>query len=94
MLVKGAQVHLTGRLQTRSREGEGGEKRYRTEVVCNTRDVTVAALPRDTAEAAAEVPARGDDHDGPNPEGSGRETGSEWQRACATRAGSTARLAP
>ncbi len=67
VLVKGARVHLTGRLQTQSWEAEGGQKRYRTEVVCKARDVIVAALPRDSAEAAAEAPARGD----------GREAGSE-----------------
>ena len=45
VLVKGARVHLTGRLRTRSWEAEGGEKRHKTEVVCNARDVIVTWLP-------------------------------------------------
>ena len=32
-LVKGAQVHVEGRLQTRSWDDQSGQKKYRTEVV-------------------------------------------------------------
>jgi len=34
VLVRGARVHLTGRLRTRSWE-KNGERRHKTEVVCN-----------------------------------------------------------
>jgi len=34
-LVKGQQVFVEGRLQTRSWEGQDGEKKYRTEVIAN-----------------------------------------------------------
>ncbi len=51
VLRKGARVHLTGRLRTRSWEKDG-ERRYKTEVVCNASDVIVAWLP-----GQAEVPA-------------------------------------
>lgn len=42
VLVKGARVHLTGRLGNRAWEAEGSEMRHKTEVVCNARDVIVA----------------------------------------------------
>jgi single-strand DNA-binding protein len=35
-LQKGRQAYVEGRLQTRSWEGQDGQKRYRTEVVANT----------------------------------------------------------
>jgi single-strand DNA-binding protein len=35
ILTKGARVYIEGRLQTRSWEGQDGQKRYRTEVVAN-----------------------------------------------------------
>ena len=34
-LTKGTQVYIEGRLQTRSWEGNDGQKKYRTEVVCD-----------------------------------------------------------
>jgi len=34
-LTKGTQVFIEGRLQTRSWEGQDGQKKYRTEVVCD-----------------------------------------------------------
>ena len=46
VLAKGARVHLTGRLRTRAWEADG-ERCHKTEVVCNARDVLVAALPKD-----------------------------------------------
>ena len=63
VLLKGARVHLTGRLRTRSWEAEDGETRYRTEVACHARDVIVVSLPRDGDDAAGPVPeeAAGDD---------------------------------
>ncbi len=45
VLVKGARVHLTGRLRTRSWEGEDGERRYRTEGARPARAVSVAGRP-------------------------------------------------
>ena len=65
VLVKGARVHLTGRLRTRSWEAEGGEKRYRTEVVCNARDVIVAWLPGNAGAPTGKV--RDGDADGDTP---------------------------
>jgi single-strand DNA-binding protein len=35
-LTKGSQAYVEGRLQTRSWEGQDGQKRYKTEVVANT----------------------------------------------------------
>ena len=60
VLVKGARVHLTGRLRTRSWDKDG-ERRHKTEVVCNARDVIVAALPKDVADPAQEAAAERDD---------------------------------
>ena len=61
VLVKGARVHLTGRLRTRSWEKDG-ERRHKTEVVCNARDVIVTALPKDGADPAPQAsPLRDDD---------------------------------
>ena len=34
-LVKGSQVYVEGRLQTRSWEGQDGQKKYRTEIVAS-----------------------------------------------------------
>ena len=78
VLVKGARVHLTGRLRTRSWEAGGGKKRHRTEVVCNALDVIVTALPRDGAKPAAEAPSKTDGHDVPHPEGPDRKARIEW----------------
>ena len=59
VLVKGARVHLTGRLRTRSWEAEGGEKRHKTEVVCNAHDVIVARLPGQGDATARRTPEGG-----------------------------------
>ncbi len=64
VLKKGARVHLTGRLRTRSWE-QDGERRYRTEVVCNASDVIVAWLP-----------GQGGDPGEGTPEGGGRDGSS------------------
>ena len=61
VLVKGARVHLIGRLRTRSWEAEGGEKRHKTEVVCNARDVIVAWLPGQGDAPARSAPEGGGD---------------------------------
>ena len=63
VLVKGSRVHLTGRLRTRSWEGDDGERRYRTEVVCHARDVIVVALPREGGDGPGGAPE--DTHEGP-----------------------------
>ena len=61
VLVKGARVHLTGRLRTRSWDKDS-ERRYKTEVVCNARDVIVTALPKDGTDPAPQAsPLRDDD---------------------------------
>ncbi len=62
VLVKGARVHLTGRLRTRSWEDREGQPRWRTEVVCHARDVIVVARPdRDAGLEDAGPAAGGDD---------------------------------
>lgn len=61
-LVKGKRVYIEGRLQTRSWEGQDGQKRYRTEVVANDvifLDSRTAALPgeeEDESLTADELP--------------------------------------
>jgi single-strand DNA-binding protein len=60
-LRKGRKVYVEGRLQTRSWEGQDGQKRYTTELIANT----VTALdPRPREEGAAEPaeprPAKGE----------------------------------
>ena len=60
VLVKGARVHLAGRLRMRSWEKDG-ERRHKTEVVCNARDVIVAALPKDSTDPALEAASARDD---------------------------------
>ena len=62
VLKKGARVHLTGRLRTRSWEKDG-ERRYKTEVVCNASDVIVAWLPGQGGDPGERVP-QGADGDG------------------------------
>ena len=36
LIVKGAKVYVEGRLQTRSWDDQSGQKRYATEVICNS----------------------------------------------------------
>ena len=61
VLVKGARVHLTGRLRTRSWDKDG-ERRHKTEVVCGARDVIVTAPPKDGTDPAPQAaPERDDD---------------------------------
>lgn len=36
LITKGRKVYIEGRLQTRSWEGQDGQKKYRTEVIANT----------------------------------------------------------
>ena len=43
MLRRGAKVYLEGRLQTRSWDGQHGQKVYQTEVVCSSGDLHVFA---------------------------------------------------
>lgn len=52
-LTKGRQVYVEGRMQTRSWEGQDGEKKYRTELVAEN----VKFLSRDS-DPTGEVPAR------------------------------------
>ena len=59
VLKKGARVHLTGRLRTRSWEKDG-ERRYKTEVVCNASDVIVVWLPGQGGVPAGDAPEGGD----------------------------------
>ena len=45
-LLKGKQVYLEGRLQTRTWEDKEGRKNYTTEVVCNSQDVILLSSGR------------------------------------------------
>jgi len=45
-LLKGKQVYLEGRLQTRQWEDKDGKKNYMTEVVCNSQDIILLASGR------------------------------------------------
>jgi len=45
-LLKGKQVYLEGRLQTRMWEDKEGKKNYTTEVVCNSNDIILLASGR------------------------------------------------
>ena len=40
-LLKGKQIYLEGRLETRSYEDKEGQKKYFTEVVCNSQDLVL-----------------------------------------------------
>src|SRR5262245_26721144 len=40
-LLKGKQVYLEGRLQTRTWEDKDGKKNYTTEVICNSQDIVL-----------------------------------------------------
>lgn len=57
-LQKGRRAYVEGRLQTRSWEGQDGQRRYRTEVIANTvlflDRAQAAPLPEDTAAPAVE----------------------------------------
>ena len=65
-LQKGRRAYVEGRLQTRSWEGQDGQRRYRTEVIANTvlflDRAQAAALPDDQIPGeAAEAPPFEDD---------------------------------
>jgi len=53
-LTKGRRVYVEGRLQTRSWEGQDGQKRYRTEVIANR------VMFLDKQPGAAPLPAEGE----------------------------------
>ena len=54
-LTKGARVYIEGRLQTRSWEGQDGQKRYATEIIAND------LIMLDTKQAAGVASGRGGD---------------------------------
>jgi len=59
-LLKGKQVYLEGRLETRSYEDKEGQKKYFTEVICNAQDlVLLGGGPREGGEGG------GGDYDRP-----------------------------
>ena len=59
-LLKGKQVYLEGRLETRSYEDKEGQKKYFTEVICNAQDlVLLGGGPREGSEGG------GGDYDRP-----------------------------
>ena len=59
-LQKGRRAYVEGRLQTRSWEGQDGQKRYRTEVIASTVQfldrAQGAAMPEDPGFDSAEAP--------------------------------------
>jgi single-strand DNA-binding protein len=52
-LLKGKQVYLEGRLQTRMWEDKEGKKNYTTEVVCQSNDIILLASGRGGGEGSA-----------------------------------------
>lgn len=58
-LTKGGGVHILGRLQTRSWEGQDGAKRQKTEIVA--REVTFVGSRRDSGDYSADAPAKAAD---------------------------------
>ena len=60
-LQKGRRAYVEGRLQTRSWDGQDGQRRYRTEVIANT----VLFLDRAQAAALPEDPGEGPSDDLP-----------------------------
>src|SRR5207245_4660138 len=64
-LQKGRKVYVEGRLQTRSWDGPDGQKRYKTEIVANTR-MMLDQRPRDGGSMSGEereaVPAGHDEN--------------------------------
>jgi single-strand DNA-binding protein len=61
-LLKGKQVYLEGRLQTRTWEDKEGKKNYTTEVVCNSADIILLASGR------GGEPAGGSEYSSPGPQ--------------------------
>lgn len=61
-LTKGTQIFAEGRLQTRSWDDKDGNKRFRTEVVCNAGDVqllyTAGGKPQTDGQTPRNPPAR------------------------------------
>jgi single-strand DNA-binding protein len=54
-LLKGKQVYLEGRLETRSYEDKEGQKKYFTEVICNAQDlVLLGGGPREGSEGGGD----------------------------------------
>jgi len=54
-LLKGKQVYLEGRLETRNYEDKEGQKKYFTEVICNAQDVVLlGGGPREGAEGGGD----------------------------------------
>jgi len=52
-LLKGKQIYLEGRLETRSYEDKEGQKKYFTEVICNAQDVVLLGGSREGAPEGA-----------------------------------------
>lgn len=65
-LTKGRQIYVEGRLQTRSWEDKtSGEKRYRTEVVCENFQMLAGGRGGDAGAAHREEPAQEEAHAAP-----------------------------
>jgi single-strand DNA-binding protein len=66
-LAKGARVYVEGRLQTRSWEGQDGQKRYATEIIASdlimldTRQAAGVASGGGGAEQVEDIPVEGSD---------------------------------
>lgn len=54
-LHKGSKVYIEGRLQTRSWDGQDGQKHYRTEIVASAMLMLDSAKPKETSGAPAAV---------------------------------------
>ena len=60
-LLKGTQVHVSGRLQTRSWEANDGTKKYKTEVVAQASDVILLGGDSPREGSSSPSPSRGPD---------------------------------
>ena len=61
-LLKGKQIYLEGRLETRSYEDKEGQKKYFTEVICNAQDLVLLGGGAGRGEGPSEGPG---DYDRP-----------------------------
>jgi single-strand DNA-binding protein len=56
-LLKGKQIYLEGRLETRSYEDKEGQKKYFTEVICNAQDLVLLGGGAGRGDGPSEAPA-------------------------------------
>lgn len=80
-LRKGSQVYIEGRIQTRKWQGQDGEDRYTTEIVCN--NLQMLGGRRDDAGGDWDAPSGGGGGYRGAPSGGGRDSGGGGERRSA-----------